>query len=45
MGSDCWLLVVLVFYSPLTHFGSFWVWSVDLATLFLGKPPRRFTSN
>ena len=38
-------LVVLVFYSPLIHFRSFRAPSVNLATLFLGKPPRHFTSN
>ena len=37
-------LVVLVFYGPLTHFMSFRARSVNLATLFLGKPPRQFTS-
>ena len=36
--------VVLVFYGPLTHFRSFRARSVNLATLFLGKPLRQFTS-
>ena len=36
-------LVVLVFYGPSTHYRSFRVRSVNLATLFLGKPPRQFT--
>ena len=31
-------IVVLVFYGPLTHFRSFLVQSVNLSTLFLGKP-------
>ena len=37
-------LVVLVFYGSSTHFRSFRARSVNLATLFLGKPPRQFTS-
>ena len=37
-------LVVLVFYSPSTLFRSFQALSVNLSTLFLGKPPRQFTS-
>ena len=44
---SCWLvgrLVVLVFYGPSTHFRSFQARSVNPATLFLGKPPRQFTS-
>ena len=39
------LLVVLVFYGPSTHFMSFRVRSVNLATLFLSKHPRQFTSS
>ena len=38
------VLVWFLFYGPSTHFRSFWVRSVNLATLFLGKPPRQFTS-
>ena len=38
------VVVELVFYSPSTHFRPFRAWSVNLATLFLGKPPRQFTS-
>ena len=34
-----------VFYGPSTHFRSFRARSVNLATLFLGEPPRQFTSN
>ena len=37
-------LVVLVFYGPSTLFRSFRTRSVNLSTLFLGKPPRQFTS-
>ena len=37
-------IIVLVFYGPSTHFRSFRARSVNLATLFLGKPPRQFTS-
>ena len=37
-------LVWFLFYGPSTHFRSFWARSVNLATLFLGKPPRQFTS-
>ena len=33
-----------LFYGPSTHFRSFRALSVNLATLFLGKPPRQFTS-
>ena len=35
------ILVWFLFYSPSTHFRSFQAWSVNLATLFLGKPPRQ----
>ena len=38
------VVVVLVFYGSLTHFRSFRAQSVNLATAFLGKPPRQFTS-
>ena len=38
------VIVELVFYGPSTHFRSFQAWSVNLATLFLGKSPRQFTS-
>ena len=38
------VIVVLVFYGPSTHFRSFRARSVNLATLFLDKPPRQFTS-
>ena len=38
------VVVELVFYGPSTHFRSFSARSVNLATLFLGKPPRQFTS-
>ena len=40
-------LNVLVFYGPSTHFRSFWARSVNLATLFQGKPPsaHSFASN
>ena len=37
-------LVSFLFYGPSTHFRSFRARSVNLATLFLGKPPRQFTS-
>ena len=37
-------LVRFLFYGPATHFRSFRAQSVNLATLFLGKPPRQFTS-
>ena len=37
-----WLL--LLFYGPSTHFRSIRVRSVNLSTLFLGKPHRQFTS-
>ena len=33
-----------LFYGPSTHFRSFRARSVTLTTLFLGKPPRQFTS-
>ena len=36
--------VVLVFYGPSTLFRSFRARSVNLSTLYLGKPPRQFTS-
>ena len=36
-------LVWFLFYGPSTHFRSFRARSVNLATLFLGKPPRQFT--
>ena len=39
------VVVELVFYGPSTHFRSFRARSVNLATLFLGKPPRQFTSS
>ena len=39
-----WVLVWFLFYGPSTHFRSFQARSVNLATLFLGKPPRQFTS-
>ena len=32
---------VLLLYHPSTLFMSFWMWSVNLSTLFLGKPPRQ----
>ena len=37
-------LVWFLFYGSSTHFRSFRARSVNLATLFLGKPPGRFTS-
>ena len=37
-------LVWFLFYGPSTHFRSFRAQSVNLATLFLGKPLRQFTS-
>ena len=37
-------LVWFRFYSPSTHFRSFRTRSVTLTTLYLGKPPRQFTS-
>ena len=40
----CFDLVWFLFYVPSTHFRSSAVWSVTLTTLFLGKPPRQFTS-
>ena len=39
-----WFLVWFLFYGPSTHFRSFRARSVNLATLFLGKSPRQFTS-
>ena len=36
------VVVVLVFYGPSTLIRSFWVRSVNLSTLYLGKPPRQF---
>ena len=39
-----WPCFRFLFYGPSTHFRSFWARSVNLATLFLGKPPRQFTS-
>ena len=39
-----WWLVVLVFYGSSTHFRSFRAQSVNIATLFLDKPPRQFIS-
>ena len=47
LGAD-WIktcLVWLLFYGHSTHFRSFLAWSVNPATLVLGKPPRQFTSN
>ena len=41
---SAWFLVWFLFYGPSTHFRSFRARSVNLATLFLGKPPRQFTS-
>ena len=38
------VLVWFLFYGPSTHFRSFRARSVNLATLFLGKPPRQFTN-
>ena len=38
------LFFLFLFYGPSTHFRSFRARSVNLATLFLGKPPRQFTS-
>ena len=43
-GKERFGLVWFLFYGPSTHFRSFRVRSVNLATLFLGKPPRQFTS-
>ena len=37
-------LIWFLFYGPSTHFMSYRAWSVNLATLFLGKSPRQFTS-
>ena len=39
IGWLCWCFMAL-----LTHFMSFWAWTVNLATLFLGKPLRQFAS-
>ena len=38
------LLVWFLFYGPSTHFRSFRARTVNLDTLFLGKPSRQFTS-
>ena len=38
------VVIVLVFYCPSTLFRSFWVRSVNLSIMFLGKPPKQFTS-
>ena len=38
------VVVELVFYGPSTRVRSFRARSVNLSTLFLGKPPRQFTS-
>ena len=38
------VVVVLVFYGPSTLFRLFRVRTVNLSRLFLGKPPRQFTS-
>ena len=38
------VVVVLVFYGPSTLFRSYRVRSINLSTLFLGKPPRHFTN-
>ena len=38
------LLVLFLFHGPSTHFRSFRARSVTLTSLFLGKPPRQFTS-
>ena len=38
------LLVWFLFYGLSTHFRSFRARAVNLATVFLGKPPRQFTS-
>ena len=43
LRDSVWFVLIL-FYSPLTHFWSFRARSVNLATLFLGKPPRQFIS-
>ena len=40
----CFGLVWFLFYGPSTYFSSFRARSVNLATLFLGKPLRQFTS-
>ena len=39
--SDMNVVVVLVFYGPSTQFRSFQLWSVNLSTLLLDKPPRQ----
>ena len=39
------VVVVLVFYGPSTLFRLFWACSVNLSTLFLGKPHGTFASN
>ena len=41
---DFVVVVVLVLYGPSTLFRSFRARSVNLSTLFLGKPSRQFTS-
>ena len=41
---EIFVVVELVFYSPSKHFMSFRARSVNLVTLFLGKPPRQLTS-
>ena len=38
------VVVELMFYGPSIHSRSLRARSVNLATLFLGKPPRQFTS-
>ena len=47
LSRNSWNVVAveLVFYSPMTHFKSFLTWLVNPAPLFLGKPPRQFTSS
>ena len=40
----CLFVCVILFYGSSTHVRSFRVRSVTLTTLFLGKPPRQFTS-
>ena len=42
--SKVWILVWFLFYGPSTRFRSFRARSVTLTTLFLGRPPRQFTS-
>ena len=43
-GKERFGLVWFLFYGPSTYFRSFRARSVTLTTLFLGKPPRQFTS-